>query len=330
MKHVSNSAPRLKTALRNAVVTAGKTAAGIAAGLALYGVVDTAPAFAQAAVAAPTTAPAPQAGPGPALWVVRDADSTIYLFGTVHLMRPEVQWRTPAFEAALAASDAVYFEIKEVDPESAANMQPLLMKYGLAPAGEGLSTVMNEADMARIDAVAASLGAPQGAFEPMRPWLAAMQVTVAGIMKAGYSPTSGVDPLIKAQAVAAGKPIHALETVEQQLGFFADLPMDVQADFLRQSLADFDVGAAKLDSIVEAWATGDAARLETEIVDEFKKWPAVYDAILVRRNADWARQIKTMLDGSGTVFIAVGGGHLVGEDSVQAALAREGVTAERL
>lgn len=320
-------APILTPRLRRAAALAGKTLAGVAAGLALYGLAA-GPVFAQTPAPAATTPPRSEAGP--ALWVVRDADSTLYLFGTIHLMRPDVQWRTPAFEAALNASDHVYFEIKEIDPESAAAVQPLMSKYGLAEAGRGLSTVMTEADMARVDAVAAQLGAPPGAFEPFRPWMAALQVSVAGIVKAGYSPTSGIDPLIKAEAVAAGKPVSALETVEQQLKFFADLPDAVQADFLRQSLADFDQGPAKLDAIVAAWSTGDVARLESEIVDEMKQWGVVYDVLLVQRNADWARQIKAMLEGSGTTFIAVGAGHLVGPDSVQAALAREGVTAERL
>lgn len=325
-------APKLTETLRHvalcAVGGAGKLVVGVAASLALYGLAAS-PALAQAAPS-PATATAPRADAGPALWVVRDADSTIYLFGTVHMMRPEVQWRTPAFEAALRSSDTVYFEIKEIDAESAAAVQPLMLKYGLAPAGQGLSTIMTEADMTRLDAVAQSLGATRAALEPMRPWMAAVQVTVAGIVKAGYSPASGIDPLIKAAAVENGKPVMALETVEQQLSFFADLPNDLQADFLRQALADFDQGPAKLDAIVNAWATGNVAGLETEIVDEMKKWGAIYDVLLVQRNADWANQIKTMMDGSGTVFIAVGAGHLVGEDSVQAVLAQHGVVAERL
>lgn len=303
----------------------GKLFAGIAVGLALYAVIAVPATYAQS-----TPAAQPQGDAGPALWVVRDADSTLYLFGTVHMMRPETQWRTPRIEQALRASDTLYLEIKEVDPASAATVQPLMMKYGMAEAGRGLSTLMTAQDMTRLDVVARSLGATGAAFEPLRPWMAALQVTVAGIMQAGYSPTSGVDPLLKAAAIEAGKPVMGLETVEQQLGFFASLSDEIQADFLRQTLADFDEGPAKLDAIVNAWARGDEAVLEKEIVDEMKTWGPVYDALLVRRNADWARQIKTMLDGSGTAFIAVGAGHLVGEDSVQAALARQGVVAERL
>ena len=303
----------------------GKLFAGVAVGLALYAVIAVPAAYAQSTPAAP-----PQDEAGPALWVVRDADSTLYLFGTVHMMRPQNQWRTPRIEDALRDSDALYLEIKEVDPASAATVQPLMLKYGMAEAGRGLSTLMTAQDMTRLDTVARSLGATGAAFEPLRPWMAALQVTVAGIMQAGYRPTSGVDPLLKAAAVEAGKPVMGLETVEQQLGFLAGLPDEVQADFLRQTLADFDEGPAKLDAIVNAWARGDEAILDKEIVDEMKIWGPVYDALLVRRNADWARQIKTMLDGSGTAFIAVGAGHLVGEDSVQAALARQGVVAERL
>lgn len=308
-----------------ALTALGRLGAGVVAGLALYTV-----AAAPAAHAQPAATAVPPGETGPALWVVRDADSTLYLFGTVHMMRPETQWRTPRIEEALRASDTLYLEIKEVDPASAASVQPLMLKYGMAETGRGLSTLMTAQDMTRLDAIARTLGATGAAFEPLRPWMAALQVTVAGIVRAGYSPTSGVDPLLKAAAVEAGKPVMGLETVEQQLSFFAGLSDEIQADFLRQTLADFDEGPARLDAIVDAWARGDDAVLAREIVDEMKTWGPVYDALLVRRNADWARQIKTMLDGSGTAFIAVGAGHLVGEDSVQAALARQGVLAERL
>ena len=316
---------RLSLRLRAAASRLTRAALGATLGLGLtLAVVDRAAFAGEVAPVAPAAA-APSTGP--ALWVVKDEDSTIYLFGTVHLLRPDTIWRTPAFDAALAASDEVYLEITEIDQPEV--MQPLVMRYGMAAEGQGLSTYLDDQDEGRLDAAARSVGATGAAFEPMRPWLAAMQVTVAGVVKSGYDPTSGVDLRILSAAKEAGKPVKGLETAEQQLQFFSTLPDEVQVDFLRQSLESFENGADLLDAIVTGWSAGDVASIEANIIDEMKEWGSLYDILLVRRNTDWADQIETMLEGSGTTFIAVGAGHLVGDDSVQEILQDRGVVAVR-
>ena len=132
-------------------------------------------------------------------------------------------------------------------------------------------------------------------------------------------------------AVAAGKAENALETPEQQIRFFADLPPKTEADFLAQSLKDADEGVGKIDQMVAAWAAGDTKTLESIFVSEMKgDYPALYDLLIVQRNRNWAQQLKTKLAGKGVSFVAVGSGHLVGPDSVQAQLAKLGVTAERV
>ena len=149
------------------------------------------------------------------------------------------------------------------------------------------------------------------------------------LSKAGYDPTSGVELVLKARAEAAGKPIHGFETIDKQIGILAGLPDDEQLVFLRETLKDYENAATKLDEMVEAWARGDVATLDRVTITEMKEAsPALYQAILVDRNTDWANQIQTLLEGSGTAFIAVGAAHLTGDDSVQAILQKRGVTVE--
>ena len=158
-----------------------------------------------------------------------------------------------------------------------------------------------------------------------------MRAAVAPVIKAGYDPKSGVEQVLVKDAVAAGKAENALETPEQQIRFFADLPPKTEADFLAQSLKDADEGVGKIDQMVAAWAAGDTKTLESIFVSEMKgDYPALYDLLIVQRNRNWAQQLKTKLAGKGVSFVAVGSGHLVGPDSVQAQLAKLGVTAERV
>ncbi len=263
----------------------------------------------------------------PALWVVRDEDSTIYLLGTVHVLRPDTVWRSPAIDAALAEADELWIEVEADDP---AAMQPLVARYGLDPANP-LSSKLTAEQKARLDAAAAGMGASGAALEPLRPWLAGLTLSVGPLVKAGYDPASGVESKLKAAARAAGKPIRTLETLEQQIGFFADLPPAVELAFLLSALDEMDTGPATLDALVAAWSAGDQEALNALMVSEMAAdYPELYQALLVDRNKDWAGQIQTLLAGKGVTVIAVGAAHLVGDDSVQVQLLARDIAVERL
>lgn len=303
-----------------------KTSASRLTRVAAGGALGAGLAFSLIAAPAPAAAFEADAPAAPALWAVTDADSTIYLFGTVHVLRPETTWRSPQIEAALEESSALWLEISNLDDQAAA--APLVQQYGLSQTP--LSSVLTTEDNVLLAEAGAAIGMPAAAFEPMRPWLAAVTVSVAGLVNAGYDPNSGVDRLIKATADEAGLPVHGFETMEQQLRFFAEMPEDLQIAFLRESLQSFEEAPAELDALVTSWAAGDVEGIESVIVSDMKaEWPDLYEVILVNRNADWTNQIETMLEGSGTVFVAVGAAHLAGEDSVQSMLRARGINVER-
>lgn len=263
----------------------------------------------------------------PALWVVRDEDSTVYLLGTVHALKPDTVWRTPAIDRAISEAGELWVE---VDTDDTAAMQDLIVRYGLDPA-HPLSGKLTADQLARFRAAVSAMGADPARLDSFRPWLAGLTLSVAPMLKSGFDPGSGVEEQLKALAKAGGKPIHAFETQEQQIRFFADLPAPVELAFLLSTLDDAQESGAMLDGMIAAWSAGDVDTLGALMNSELAaKYPDLYDALLVRRNRAWAGQIQTLLGGKGVAVIAVGAAHLAGPDSVQVQLARRGVTVERL
>lgn len=295
--------------------------AGAALGLGL--VVGFAPTEALARVVVTQEAVAAD----PAIWVVRDADSTIYLFGTVHLMRPGLDWMTPKVRSAFEAADELWLELD--DPSDQAAAMPLIQQYGLAPQTP-LSSLLTAEEFATLDEAARSIGLSGAAMEPMRPWLAGLTLSVAPLTRAGFDPAAGIDMMLRNQAVERGLPIRGLETMEQQIRFFATMDDATQLSFLRQTLETYDDAAELLDQLAGRWTVGDSDGLYALGGAELKaQYPDFHDVLLTHRNADWARQIQTELAGSGVTFIAVGALHLAGPDSVQAQLEELGIAVER-
>jgi len=316
------------------VKTTSRTILGAALGLGLAAAVVFQPAlaFAQAVEVVPPAVPAARVAPraegaGPALWAVRDADSTLYLFGTVHVLRPTTAWGSDRVDAAFDSADQVWFEISNPDDQAA--IIPLIQRHGLSPDHQ-LSHLITTGQLNLLDSAARSISLNAVQMDVFRPWLAALTLSVAPLTAAGYDPRSGVELTLKARADAAGKPIHGFETVDKQVRILAGMPESEQLAFLGSTLDSYEDATVELDRMVEAWAAGDVATLEAVGVDDMRtESPGLYRALLVQRNADWAGQIQTLLAGSGTAFIAVGAAHLAGDDSVQEILADRGVAVTR-
>ncbi len=264
----------------------------------------------------------------PALWVVKDRNSTIYLFGTVHLLRPEATWKSPKIQKAFDSAQDLTLEITDVDNQAA--MVPLIQKYGLDPT-HPLSGKLSAEDNLKLEAQYKALGLPPKAFDSFRPWLAGLTFSVLPLQKQGYDPAAGVDRLLKQEADARKEPVIGFETAEQQLRYFADLPEAQQLSFLRESLDESTDLVAKLDMIEKYWEAGDVKSIAREMNADMKKEdPRLYDLLLTSRNKNFARQIKARLKGKGVSFVAVGAAHLAGPDSVQVQLRRLGIRARRV
>jgi len=264
----------------------------------------------------------------PGLWVARNDHATVYLFGTVHLLPSETDWKSAALDKALDESQRLSIEIVDDDP---ASMQTLVMQHGVDLSAP-LSSKLDEKDRGLLEKAAETAKLPGGmaALQPMRPWLAALTLTMAPLMQAGLDPSQGVDKQIKARMQQAGKPVDGLETAEKQIMMLADLPESMQLDFLRQSFKDVADGPTKLHELIDAWRNGDTtaiARIEDN--DLRKESPLLYQRLIVERNQAWAKTIAERMQQPGVSFVAVGAGHLAGPDSLQEQLRKLGVTVTR-
>jgi uncharacterized protein YbaP (TraB family) len=262
----------------------------------------------------------------PAMWVIKDADSTIYLIGTMHLLKHDAEWNAEKVKRTVHESTELWLEIADLDNQEA--LAPIIAKFGV-DRERPLSTKLNDEQKKKFEKVTNAYGIPAATLEPMRPWLAAVVIGILPLVKAGYDPKAGVERILAAQAVAEGDKIHGFETAEEQFHVLADLSEKEELAFLDGTMDDLEKGLDLLDRLAKAWIDGDVATMETMTAEMKSKAPAVYDKIFVRRNIAWAEKIEQMLKGSGVQQIAVGAGHLVGPESVQAQLAKRGIKAER-
>jgi uncharacterized protein YbaP (TraB family) len=289
------------------------------AALALSGSGARAQASAEAADIAP-----PGAVPGPALWKVADADTTIYLFGTVHALPKDKPWLDARIAHAFDTADELVTEIDVSD--LGASAQALSTK-GVLPEGQSLRELMAPGGRQAYEAALVSLGLPVEALDRYEPWFAAMTLSLLPLLRTGYDTKSGVELSLSDRS---GQRAHAgLETLQQQIELFDGMPQTEQLAFLDQTVEALPKASASLDAMVAEWLKGDAGKL-AELLNAELTDAALRDRLLTRRNATWAQWIVQRMAQPGTVFVAVGAGHLAGADSVQQQLGKLGFKAQRV
>ena len=270
------------------------------------------------------SARAPQ---GPALWKIADRDTTIYLFGTIHTLPEDTQWDVPPVARAIAQSDTLVLELLMDHPEQAA---ALVGQLGISPGLPPLSERVPPEKRATLQKLVAASGYPPAFFDSLENWAAAVILTDITFIQAGFSPDRGLENQLTAIYVQAHKPILGLETAAQQLGFLDALPEDAQRQLLQSTVEDPEQAKAELRRMLRAWLKGDVKSIATSFDKETRASPPLRQALLLKRNAAWSQWIANRLRNPGTVFIAVGAGHLAGSDSVQQMLKARGIKAQRV
>ncbi len=268
----------------------------------------------------------PMGADGPALWKVADDDTTIYMFGTIHALPSDVDWYDAEISAAVSTSDAIITEIK-MDPASEAAMQQLAVAKGMLPAETSLRSLLTADQKTTYESALGKLGMPVAAFDRFEPWMAGLTLTMMPLMQQGYSADAGVDKVILSKA--GEREQLALETAEFQIGIFDGMPQESQIAFMIEAAGGVDQIKPTLDSMVAEWVEGDPVALAA-IMNEGMTDPTIGEALLYSRNRNWAEWIDTRLDQPGTVFMAVGAGHLAGKNSVQDYLAQRGIVSARV
>ncbi len=265
---------------------------------------------------------------GPALWKVADEDTTIYLFGTVHALPDDVDWYKGEIKTALDESSVLVTEIDMTD-EVTAQMAQLVGQMAMLPQGTTLRSLLNEEQTTIYEEALGKLGAPAAALDPLEPWFASLAMSQIAFQRAGITGENGTETVLEA-IVGESKEREALETVEFQLGIFDNLPQDAQIKYLIDAAAEIDGIAAELQKIIDDWAVGDVEGVAALLNEAFEQDPALAEALLYQRNSNWAEWIETRMAEPGTVFMAVGAGHLIGENSVQDYLVERGIQSARV
>ncbi len=285
--------------------------------------------FALSACAAPVEVAVVETPPadaisGPALWQLSDEDTTIYLFGTVHVLPDGVEWYDARIARAFDAADVL---VTEVDVSDQAAMADYIAGAAALAGGQTMRSLMSDENRTQYDAAMTALGLPPAALDGYEPWFAALNLSVLPLLQAGYNPTSGVEMALAERAT--GKERTELETIEQQIGLFDGMALEYQLTYLDATVESVGDVVPLVNEMVAEWLEGDAVRL-AEIMNGEMDDDYLYSRLLIDRNANWVQWIEQRMAQPGTVFVAVGAGHLAGQGSVQDQLQQRGHTVTRI
>lgn len=263
----------------------------------------------------------------PALWEIRDADSAVQIFGSLHVMPADLDWRTPLFNETLAEADQVVFET-DVRPAAMAEIGAKAFVRGIYVDGTQLTDVVDAELADELRQQAARIGVPFGPMLAMRPWMAANTLSAAAMVGLGLV-EQGVEFVLEPEISA--ERLAFLETGDEQIEVLAGAPDDEQIALLQATVDEFDQLPKMLSKMVSHWLGGTPDKLGPLFLMEMGGLEGKYiDRLLLARNRNWIAPIEQMLADNRNNLIIVGAGHLVGEGNVIALLEAEGYEVERI
>jgi uncharacterized protein YbaP (TraB family) len=264
----------------------------------------------------------------PAMWKLSDPDTTIYLFGTIHILPKDFAWRTKRFEQAAAAADTLVLEIADQsDPAASAGI------FRTMAASPGLPPLLDRVPEEQRPALAKLIkkaGLAENQLDGFETWAAALTLGASLYTDIGLSAEQGVERQLTAQFTGKKKPIEGLETTPQQLGYFDTLPEAAQRRLLTSMIEEAEGAADQFEAMASAWSSGDVDKIAVTFDDEMRLSPDLAGVLLHQRNAQWADWVEQRMAKPGTVLVAVGAGHLAGDRSVVELLEARGLKVERV
>ncbi|MFY2764499.1 TraB/GumN family protein [Arenimonas sp. MALMAid1274] len=270
--------------------------------------------------------------PKPLLWKVSDADNSVYLMGSFHLLKPGDYPLAPSTDAAFEDAEKVVFELSPQEMNDP-SLGPRMQQAGTRTDGKTLQQTLPEATWKQLEAWATRRGANAAMFQGMEPWLASLVISITEMQLLGLDPKLGLDKHFADRAVAAGKPVEGLETGAQQIEMFDGMDEKEQLQSLQEALAEMATMEAEIGKLHDLWRQGDADALFAGTGAEMKAdYPLLYDRLNKDRNLAWMPRLRALLDQSkeDDTLVVVGAMHLLGEDGVIALLKAQGYTVERL
>lgn len=272
-------------------------------------------------------------GPGdPALWKMGDDDTTIFLFGTVHLLPNDLEWQNPVITRAFESSERVFFEVDLESAEAMQTFMTLTKENGYLPRGESIYEKMEAEEAEKVKKALDAIDFNPDALDNLQPWNASLNIYQHLLIQEGYNPLKGVESVFKEQAYAQDMSFGYLETIEEQFAAISGGSFDDQLDEMIEGMEFLDMTSEVLDDMLDEWVDGDVEGLGIMAAspDTMGESDESYERILVNRNRNWIPNIEAILDDPGTNFIAVGAAHLAGPDSVILMLEEKGYEVERV
>jgi uncharacterized protein YbaP (TraB family) len=260
------------------------------------------------------------------LWELHGKHNTVFLLGSIHVLRPADYPLPPAVMQAYASSKSLLMEInlEDMDLEQ---LQAEMMASAMLPEGKSLPEVLGPKRYSRAETLARELGVELATFDRFAPWFVAEAISQLQLLQLGFQPTSGVEMYFLERARGDGKSIAGLETVHDQIALFEGLSMDAQAEYLVSSLEQAHELPKQVDDMVHAWQRGDTAWFDDQLKSELGRDPVLYQSLLAARNRKWIPKIEALLNDDKNYLVIVGTGHLVGRNSVIDLLKKDGVGA---
>ena len=268
-------------------------------------------------------------GARPALWEVSDPDTTIYLFGTIHLLPDDLKWRTAKFDQAVADSQELVVETI-VDQQNLQSLQAAEFSLGIRQGLPPIAQRVPPAKLPRLRVAIAKSGVPENFFNQMKTWLAAVQLLGVQFRTLGLKGTHGPEEILRQQFLLAHRPIDQLETNLEQFSYFDRLPEKAQRELLDGSIEPASAMDKEYGGMLSSWSRGDVNGIAVTFNRDLAGSPELRQALLLARNANWAKWIEKRMTEPGTIMIAVGAGHLAGKDSVIETLKKDGYKVRRL
>lgn len=263
------------------------------------------------------------------VWAIRGEHNTVYLGGSVHLLKAGDARLPAGFDQAYRGSRELVMElaIDKLDPMEAAGW---MLEHGTLKEGTTLRTTIGDDRYRRVGVEAQRLGIPAEALDQLQPWALALQLLEMQYMQLGFDPQQGVEQQLEQRAESDGKPIRGLETLDEQLGVLQRMSPADQARFLDLTLSEMHDVESETQTVVAAWRSGDATRLAGLLSEEYRTFPALYRVLVTERNRRWVPQIEQLLHEERDYFVVVGALHLVGDGGLLELMRHDGYRAEAL
>jgi uncharacterized protein YbaP (TraB family) len=263
------------------------------------------------------------------MWQVSGANNSVYLLGSIHLLR-SVDYPLPtAFDAAYEDAEVLIMEVDMDDLDPFAT-QATFTTYGVLQDDKTLRDLMGEELYQQALAAAEVIDIPLDLLNKTEPWYAAMTVEMMMLNRVGFNPTLGVEMYMLSKASSDGKRIDGLETVEQQIQFLDGMSLAAQREMLMTTLTESAKLSDMMDELIDAWRHGNIAALESDMLGDLEKHEELNKALVRDRNSRWVKQIESLLDDDMDYLIIVGAMHLVGRDGVPTQLKRNGYDVRQL